>query len=151
MRVPVTTVSALSLVLCRRASAAGFIQRPFASHHTIRLMTSLHASGSNVISPKDCSTKLADGWKPWVLDVRAQSEHDIVALSMTDKVSPHDSVSLSDIPESGDVLVYCKAGLRGQKAVDRLIELGADASRLYNLEGGIMGWQSEVDDSLPRY
>jgi adenylyltransferase/sulfurtransferase len=51
----------------------------------------------------------------------------------------------------GDVLVYCKAGVRGKKACSRLIGLGVEPDRLYNLAGGIMGWQKEVDPSMPRY
>ena len=55
--------------------------------------------------------------------------------------SPHRTISIRDVPVSGDVLFYCKAGVRGKKAIHRLIELGVDGSRLYNLDGGIMRWQ----------
>ena len=103
------------------------------------------------ISPDDCLRKLSTGWAPWVLDVRLQSENDIVALPFTDKVSPHRTVSTKDIPSTGDVLVYCKAGVRGKKAINRLLELGVDGNRLYNLDGGIMRWQKDIDNSMPRY
>ena len=103
------------------------------------------------ISPPDCMERLSGGWSPWVLDVRLQSENDIVALPFTDCVSPHRTVVPSDVPRDGEVLVYCKAGVRGKKACNRLIELGVDPGRLYNLDGGIMRWQREVDPSMPRY
>jgi len=103
------------------------------------------------IDPADCLKKLTSGWTPWVLDVRLQTENDIVKLPFTDKVSPHRTVRVTDIPVKGDVLVYCKAGVRGKKACNRLIELGVDPKRLYNLSGGIMKWQKEVDPSMPRY
>ena len=103
------------------------------------------------IDPAECMEKLAGGWSPWVLDVRLQSENDIVSLPFTDAVSPHRTVVPSDVPRDGEVLVYCKAGVRGKKACGRLIELGVDPERLYNLDGGIMRWQSEVDTSMPRY
>jgi len=32
-----------------------------------------------------------------------------------------------------------------------LIELGVKPNRLYNLEGGILKWQKEVDPNMPRY
>ena len=103
------------------------------------------------IDPAPCLQRLADGWSPWVLDVRLQTEHDIVALPFTDHVKPHRQVDWGDIPKEGDVLVYCKAGVRGKKACNRLIERGVAANRLFNLEGGIMRWQKEIDPRMPRY
>ena len=103
------------------------------------------------LEPKECLGKLTSGWSPYVLDVRLQTEHEIVALPFTDHVSPHRGVTVRDIPKSGDVLVYCKAGVRGKKACNSLISQGVDPSRLYNLDGGIMKWQKDVDPSMPRY
>ena len=103
------------------------------------------------IGPQEALKKMVQGWSPWVLDVRLQTEHDIVALPFTDRVSPHRTVRVKDIPATGDVLVYCKAGVRGKKACTRLIQHGVDPTRLYNLEGGIMKWQADVDPSMPRY
>ena len=103
------------------------------------------------ISPTECLDKLSNGWSPWVLDVRLQTENDIVALPFTDAVVPHRTVRPDNIPNDGEVLVYCKAGVRGKKACNRLVELGVDPQRLYNLEGGILRWQKEVDPQMPRY
>ena len=103
------------------------------------------------IDPKECLQKLSTGWAPFVLDVRPQTENDIVELPFTDEVAPHRTVRVHHIPPSGDVLVYCKAGVRGKKACNRLIELGVENDRLYNLDGGIMRWQKEIDPSMPRY
>ena len=105
----------------------------------------------HTISPDECLDKLSSGWSPWVLDVRLQTENDIVALPFTDVVVPHRTVRPHHIPKDGEVLVYCKAGVRGKKACARLVELGVDPKRLYNLEGGILRWQKEVDPSMPRY
>eukprot|EP00544_Gedaniella_sp_CCMP2646_P007825 CAMPEP_0202481220 /NCGR_PEP_ID=MMETSP1361-20130828/892_1 /ASSEMBLY_ACC=CAM_ASM_000849 /TAXON_ID=210615 /ORGANISM="Staurosira complex sp., Strain CCMP2646" /LENGTH=401 /DNA_ID=CAMNT_0049108719 /DNA_START=192 /DNA_END=1394 /DNA_ORIENTATION=- len=102
------------------------------------------------IGPKECLEKLSSGWSPWVLDVRLETEHAIVALPFTDNIAPHRSVQVDHVPKSGDILVYCKAGVRGKKACNRLIELGVESDRLYNLDGGIMRWQKEVDPSMPR-
>lgn len=103
------------------------------------------------IEPKECLQKLTGGWTPWVLDVRLKTENEIVALPFTDIVVPHRSVRTENVPNSGDVLVYCKAGVRGKKACQRLTELGVEPDRLYNLEGGIMKWQKEIDPTMPRY
>jgi molybdopterin/thiamine biosynthesis adenylyltransferase/rhodanese-related sulfurtransferase len=117
---------------------------------------SVTANGANApvfhsIQAKTCLEKLKDGWSPWVLDVRLQTENDIVALPFTDHVVPHRLVRVKDVPKNGDVLVYCKAGVRGKKACNALIAQGVAAERLYNLEGGIMSWQKDVDPSMPRY
>ena len=103
------------------------------------------------IEPKNALEKLKGGWSPWVLDVRLQAENDIVALPFTDVVSPHRTVRLDEIPTDGDVLVYCKAGVRGKNACKRLISLGVDPDRLFNLDGGIMKWRRDVDKSMPKY
>lgn len=105
----------------------------------------------HTITPVECLDKLSAGWSPWVLDVRLQTENDIVALPFTDVVVPHRTVRPHHIPKEGEVLVYCKGGVRGKKACTQLVELGVDPKRLYNLEGGILRWQKEVDKSMPRY
>ena len=103
------------------------------------------------IRPKECLEKLVHGWSPYVLDVRLPTENDIVQLPFTDDVVPHRTVRVTDIPAEGDVLVYCKAGVRGQKACQQLVQDGVDADRLYNLDGGILAWQNDVDPAMPRY
>ena len=124
-----------------------------------RTMDEIQVEGGNglsnndfhTISPTECIEKLAVGWSPWVLDVRLQAENDIVALPFTDVVVPYRDVSREHIPIDGEVLIYCKGGVRGKKACHRLIELGVDPIRLYNLDGGILRWQKEVDPAMPRY
>ena len=111
----------------------------------------LGISAYHTIQPTECLEKLASGWAPYVLDVRLQSENDITALPFTDKVSPHREVGLIDIPKDGDILLYCKAGARSKKAISRFLELGVHEDRLYNLDGGIMRWQKDVDPAMPRY
>jgi len=115
--------------------------------------SSLSSSGPSFrsLTPKETIQKLSKGWAPYVLDVRLQTENDIVELPFTDAVVPHREVRPHQIPKHGDVLVYCKAGVRGKKACNTLVELGVDSDRLYNLDGGIMGWQKQVDTSMPRY
>ncbi|KAL7562341.1 hypothetical protein ACA910_016404 [Epithemia clementina (nom. ined.)] len=108
-------------------------------------------NGFHAIQPRQALDKLKNGWCPWVLDVRLPTENEIVALPFTDRVVPHRTVRVHDVPESGDVLVYCKAGTRGKKVCSKLIGLGIDPDRLYNMDGGILRWQEEVDPSMPRY
>lgn len=105
----------------------------------------------STVGPKEALALLKDGWSPWVLDVRLQTENDIVSLPFTDIVAPYRTCNLNHIPVDGDILVYCKGGVRGKKACARLIELGVDPKRLFNLEGGIMKWRKDVDPTMPKY
>lgn len=105
------------------------------------------------IGVSEAKAKLDDGWKPFVLDVRKPHEADIVKLSFVDRIHPHETVAsiVSELPESGDILVHCKMGGRSAMAIASLISAGVDPSRLYNLDGGITGWAQQVDPSLPTY
>jgi sulfur-carrier protein adenylyltransferase/sulfurtransferase len=106
----------------------------------------------HVIAPRDCWHRLLnDNWAPFVVDVRLPTEHEICRLPFTDVVVPHRTVQPRHLPAMGDVLVYCKAGVRGATACQTLIRAGVEPSRLYNLQGGILQWQKDVDPSLPRY
>jgi len=110
-----------------------------------------HGPSYHSLEPRECLQKLYNGWSAFVLDVRLQTEHEIVALPFTDIVIPHRSIKIEHIPKKGDILIYCKSGFRGKKAIDRLMTLGVDPTRLYNLEGGILRWQKDIDPSMPRY
>ena len=48
-----------------------------------------------------------------------------------------------------DVVVYCRAGVRGAKAVRQLQEHGFQ--HVVNLTGGIIRWSDEVDPTVPKY
>jgi rhodanese-related sulfurtransferase len=37
-------------------------------------------------------------------------------------------------------LIQCRSGMRSQIAIVQLIKAGYDASKLYNLADGILGW-----------
>ncbi len=107
----------------------------------------------NRITVTDAKSKLDDGWKPYVLDVRKAHEADIVNLSFVDRLEPHETVVniVAELPADGDILVLCKVGGRSATAITSLMGAGIDARRLYNLEGGIKSWAQQVDKSLPTY
>ena len=116
----------------------------------------------HTISPKECLDKLISGWTPYVIDVRLQTEHDIVSLPFTDKLIPHRQITKTHVPSSSssnndntnndvDLLLYCKAGARSKKAIQTLIDQGVDVNRLWNLDGGIMNWRKEIDLDMPQY
>jgi adenylyltransferase/sulfurtransferase len=99
----------------------------------------------------EAAQKLEAGWKPFVLDVRRPAEAEIVAFDFTDRLQPHDQIQAiaEELPRDMDILVHCKMGGRSAKACEALAALGFD--RLFNLEGGIVGWAQEIDPDMPTY
>ena len=103
------------------------------------------------ISVHDANERLAQGWKPFVLDVRRPAEAEIVSLDFANRLHPHDQVQdiAEELPRDADILVHCKMGGRSAMACEALAAMGFN--RLFNLEGGIVGWASEIDPDLPTY
>jgi len=93
----------------------------------------------------------ADGWRPFVLDVRRTHEAEIVSLGWADALIPHGDVAanLDRIPRGRDILVHCKMGGRSAKAARVLADAGYQ--RVVNMEGGITAWATEIDPRLPTY
>lgn len=92
-----------------------------------------------------------EGWAPFVLDVRSKAEAEIVSLPFVDAQQPHRHVAAAAaaLPHDRDLLVHCKSGVRSKAACRTLASLGF--SRLWSLDGGILGWAKEVDRSMPQY
>ncbi len=98
----------------------------------------------------EVAKKRAEGWRPWVLDVRAPAEALIVKFPWADRLIPHTEVAarLVEIPKDREILVHCKLGGRSAMACAVLAQAGYNA---VNLEGGIVGWAKEIDPSMPTY
>jgi adenylyltransferase/sulfurtransferase len=92
----------------------------------------------------------AEGWMPFVLDVRSTQEHASMAAHSCDITVPHAQVLevMADLPESGDILIHCKSGMRSMMAAMMLMEAGFDGSRLYNLQDGILGWYALAPEDI---
>ena len=86
--------------------------------------------------------KMNEGWQPYFIDVRSQNEWDQARISKTVDLCPHTEIlsAVDRIPKDRDVLVHCMAGMRSEIAIMHLIDAGYDASKLYNLSGGILDW-----------
>jgi len=102
------------------------------------------------ISPKDLKKRLDAGEKIPLIDVREQAEREIATLG--GELIPMDTVldNLSKIPREGDVVIYCRSGGRSGQVVAGL-QAHCGYTNLINLEGGILRWSDEVDDSVQKY
>ena len=102
------------------------------------------------LSVKEISQRLADGWEPFILDVRKQHEADIVTID-ADALIPHEDVGtrITEVPRDRDILVHCKLGGRSAQAAQVLGRAGYEG--VFNMAGGITAWATEIDTSLPTY
>ena len=108
--------------------------------------------GFSRLSVTEIKSRLEGGWAPFVLDVRKPHEADIVSLGFQVLLRPHEEVlagGFDDLPRDRPILVHCKMGGRSARAARALIDAGF--SDVTNMEGGIVGWAKEIDDSLPVY
>jgi molybdopterin/thiamine biosynthesis adenylyltransferase/rhodanese-related sulfurtransferase len=107
--------------------------------------------GFERLSAKDAKAKLDGGWKPYILDVRKPHEAEIVKFDFADRLEPHEQIAgiANELPRDRDILIHCKLGGRSAQACTALKEAGFE--RLYNLEGGIVGWAKDVDPTMTTY
>jgi sulfur-carrier protein adenylyltransferase/sulfurtransferase len=102
---------------------------------------------------------------PTELKERLDHHHPLVLLDVRE---PHER-AIADLPEAGqkripvgellerigeldpdeNLVVYCRSGARSRWAVNQLRERGFE--KVFNLEGGVLGWREQVDPSLEEY
>ncbi len=99
------------------------------------------AKGVENIEPNQFAEKIKATENPQLLDVRSPEEFEGGHLDNADNVNWNDINFVKNAKEydkSKPIFVYCKAGVRGGKAANKLAELGF--TEIYNMEGGIDKW-----------
>lgn len=102
------------------------------------------------ISVRDLKRKI-DADEPFqLLDVREIFEHEIARIDGA-KLIPLREIGAraEELPRDEQIIVHCHSGKRSAQAVRLLRERGF--RHVYNLEGGIDAWSSEIDPTVPRY
>jgi monothiol glutaredoxin len=96
------------------------------------------------MKPKELKEALDKGERVVLLDVRTDEERAIAKLegSLT-------ADQIESIDKDARVVVYCHHGIRSRAAAERLVQSGF--SKVFNLEGGIDAWSSEVDPRVAKY
>jgi adenylyltransferase/sulfurtransferase len=119
------------------------------------------------VSATALKARLDAGEEVYLLDVRNPEEFEIAILAGAAKL-PKPRIQLAyediksgrraladtviaDVPADREVVVYCRSGVRSADAIMMLRDLGFDAHKLANLEGGILAWAREVDTTMPVY
>ncbi len=102
------------------------------------------------ISPQALKQKFDENAPVLLLDVREQSEYDIVHLEGARLIPlntlPH---HVDSLPSDQEIVVYCHHGQRSFYAVAYLHQNGFTDAK--NLIGGIDQWAADIDSTLPRY
>jgi rhodanese-related sulfurtransferase/fermentation-respiration switch protein FrsA (DUF1100 family) len=103
------------------------------------------------ISVQELKRKLDAKEDVFVLDVREPHEHKIENLGAP--LIPVGDIErraseLAD-KKNSEIVVYCKAGVRSQKAALALKQAGF--KNISNLAGGILAWAEKIDPSMPTY
>lgn len=101
------------------------------------------AKGVQVLDAKTYAEKLKATTNPQLLDVRTPEEYATEHIDNATNVNWNgdDFVAKSGkYDKNKPVFVYCKVGGRSAQAANKLAEMGF--KEIYNLEGGIMKWNS---------
>lgn len=105
------------------------------------LSDSLVIPHATAISASALAQRLDAGWSAPIIDVDEPSEFRQMRLPKSVNIPVFDLWShLSEIPQAGDLLFVCKAGIRSMFAAGLF---GADHPQVFYLEGGLLQWQTE--------
>ena len=112
---------------------------PPPANMTAILQHNLGDMDAATIAPRELSTIAAGGAVPWVLDVRTPLEFESEHLDDSHLI-PLEELSrrVDEIPESADVVVVCRTGVRATIAAEALARAGRQARVL---DGGVQGWR----------
>jgi sulfur-carrier protein adenylyltransferase/sulfurtransferase len=96
------------------------------------------------IAPAELDLSLRGAAPPLLVDVREHWEHGAGAIEGSVNL-PLGEIPLraGELPRDRDVVVYCRVGPRGQRAVELLAAEGVTRAR--NLAGGLAAWRDRVD------
>ena len=107
------------------------------------------ASGSTV-TPAELAAALAAGERIKLIDVREPAEWQINRIEGAELIPLGElPAHLADLPQTEQLVAYCKTGQRSAEALALLKQSGFSTAR--HLGGGIVAWGRTVDPSIPQY
>jgi molybdopterin/thiamine biosynthesis adenylyltransferase/rhodanese-related sulfurtransferase len=102
------------------------------------------------LTSREVKKLMDDGEAVTLVDVREPHEWEIVHFPGAKLIPMNEVVErVSEIPQSGTVVVYCKVGARSAQVLQWLHSVGLTHTK--HLAGGIDAWAAQVDPSMPRY
>ncbi len=110
------------------------------------------AAAGSTITATELKQMLDRGDDIFLVDVREPNEYEIVSIPgavLIPKDQFLSGAALERLPQDKRVILHCKSGVRSAECLAVLKNAGfADAA---HVGGGVLGWISQVDPSLPAY
>ena len=110
------------------------------------------ATAGSTITATELKEMLDRGDDIFLVDVREPNEYEIVSIPgavLIPKDQFLSGAALERLPQDKRVILHCKSGVRSAECLAVLKNAGfADAA---HVGGGVLGWISQVDPSLPAY
>ncbi len=102
------------------------------------------------MTPKELFIKLQDKEDILLLDVREPYEYNICRFEKSLHVPVGQLVArLRELPVEQEMVVLCHHGIRSAMVVNYLQNIGFN--KVYNLDGGIHLWATDVDPKMVQY
>jgi len=105
--------------------------------------------GVEPMSVRDLKQRLDAGESFELIDVRPLQEHEIASIPSASLLSPELAERLEALPKDAMLVFHCHHGGRSQSAAEHFVGLGF--TNVWNVEGGIDAWSTQIDPSVPRY
>jgi len=103
------------------------------------------------ISSTELKNRIDAGDDLQIVDVREDNEVALGTIPNAKHIPLAQVLNrMNELEPDRETVVYCKMGGRSARAIDALQRSGFPG-KLVNLRGGIIGWSTEVDPSLPKY
>ena len=85
-----------------------------------------------------------------LIDVR--EEHEFEICNLKGELIPMGEIpdNVQKISKDKPVIIHCRSGARSGNVIQYL-ESNFGYTNLYNLQGGILAWADEIDNSMPKY
>ena len=102
------------------------------------------------LTPTQVETKIESGENFRLIDVREPAEFALAVIE-TAELRPMSEFEtwLNDLRRDDEIVVMCHHGVRSAAVCRYLLEQGFE--KVWNLDGGIDAWSTEVDRRVPRY
>lgn len=105
----------------------------------------------NQITATELKARIDAGENVQLIDVRQPHEYEYARIPAA-KLIPMSEIMtrLDELDPGREAIVHCHTGGRSARVIEALERSGYEG-KLTNLAGGIMGWSTEVDPSVPTY
>lgn len=104
------------------------------------------------ITVQELAARISAGTPLLLVDIREPWEREIGSIPgdihIPMNTVPQRAAELK-VPEGGEVVLYCHAGLRSLMVAGFLEQNGVP--QVASLSGGIDAWSSQIDPTVPRY